>query len=318
MTETIHDAPRPSPFDEDRLRGIRCLESGDLDEALASFERSLDWARAHGTPAQVDLALCNRSGVLLELGAAADSGSAAGSPIEQGSGLVAELRAILLRNSEPENCFLAAYNVARAYQLRKENKKALFYARIALDRARLIERRDWLASSHNRIANILLAESYFDEACAKYEEALALLPDEVGVRQALILDNLGYCRIVQERLGEGFGHLFKSLRMLRRLGSLRWQLYPHLDLCFAYLEAGRLQRANVHGMRALTIAERFADREAIKNALYLLGEAANLAGRPMQARVFFGRLQNEFFPEEHYLPDFLLAIDVRKLINLKA
>ena len=58
--------------------------------------------------------------------------------------------------------------------------------------------------------------------------------------------------------------------------------------------------------------------DSIKNALYLLGEAATLAGHQETARTYFARLQREFYPEAAYLPGFLLAVDVRKLINLHA
>jgi hypothetical protein len=36
------------------------------------------------------------------------------------------------------------------------------------------------------------------------------------------------------------------------------------------------------------------------------------------ARGYFARLQQTFFPEATYLPGFLLAVDVRKLVNLHA
>lgn len=56
----------------------------------------------------------------------------------------------------------------------------------------------------------------------------------------------------------------------------------------------------------------------MKNVLYLLGEAANLQGDFDLARSYFLRLQRDYYPNADYLPDFLLAIDVRKLVNLKA
>jgi phosphoglucomutase len=43
----------------------------------------------------------------------------------------------------------------------------LFYARIALERAEALGRQDWVASTHNHIGNVLLAESFVDEAHLK-------------------------------------------------------------------------------------------------------------------------------------------------------
>jgi TolA-binding protein len=56
----------------------------------------------------------------------------------------------------------------------------------------------------------------------------------------------------------------------------------------------------------------------VKNALYLLGEVANLSEDVHTARRHFTRLHRDFYPEAGYLPEFLLAVDVRKLVNLHA
>jgi len=133
-----------------------------------------------------------------------------------------------------------------------------------------------------------------------------------------MLDNLGYCRVLHSRLREAYTLFYESLAILRRVGAERYQLCPRLDLCFAHLESGRYRRAERHGRKALAIAESVGDADDIKNALYLLGEAANLQGDSATARGYFARLQQSYFPDQPYLPSFLLAIDVRKLINLKA
>ena len=69
---------------------------------------------------------------------------------------------------------------------------------------------------------------------------------------------------------------------------------------------------------ALRLAESLGDQDALKNALYLLGEVANLNGDLESARGYFGRLHRDFFPEAGYLPDFLLVVDIRRLVNLHA
>jgi signal transduction histidine kinase len=58
--------------------------------------------------------------------------------------------------------------------------------------------------------------------------------------------------------------------------------------------------------------------EAVQNALYLLGEVAHLSDDVEAARGYFGRLHRDFFPDAGYLPEFLLAVDIRKLVNLHA
>jgi tetratricopeptide (TPR) repeat protein len=285
-------------------RAQRAVETGQLTEAESLLETALEQARESGVRQDIDRAYCSRASLAIELG--------------HGEDYIQELRQILMRNCDHESCFLAAYGIARAYDFKKAYKKALFYARIARERASLLGRREWLSSSYNQIGNLLLAESFFEEACREYEQALDLAPAESELRRALVKDNLGYCYVVQGRYAEGFRILFESYRKLRRAGARRYSVLPRMALCFAYLEVGRPALALRCGREALEAAEATSFKDAIKNLLYLLGEAANLEGNLELAREYFGRLQREFYPDAGYLPDFLLAIDVRKLINLKA
>jgi tetratricopeptide (TPR) repeat protein len=291
-------------FEELRSQGEKAVHAGRLEEAEVLFDQALAWAREHGEPWQIDLGVCNRAAVRIELG--------------RGESELSRLREILLRNANPQNCQLGAYNISRYYELTKNYKKSLFYARIALERAETLGRRDWMASSHNRIGNVLLAESFVDEACQRYETALSLMAERHGVWRAGILDNLGYCRILQRRYPEGYSLLYASLRILRRSGSERYLVPPLLDLSFAHIETGRYQQARRHAADALRIAYRTDQADSIKNALYLLGEAANLSGDNEAAEDHFIRLQREFFPGASYLPSFLMTVDIRKMINLHA
>lgn len=291
-------------FEELRHRGQQAVEAGRLEEAAALFDQALDRARELADQRLVDLGVCNRAAALIELGRGADE--------------LPRLREILLRNAEPVSCRVAAYNIARHYELTKNYKKALFYARIAHDRSVVLGRRDWIASSHNLIGNTLLAESFLDQACEQYEQALSLIPEEPSAARARILDNLGYCRVLQGRHRDGFALLYESLSLLRRFRAERYEISTRLDLCFAHLETGRYRHAWRQGTVALALAERMDEPESVKNALYLLGEVANLQGDLETARGYFTRLHQDFFPDAGYLPGFLLAVDVRKLINLHA
>ncbi|MFL6290467.1 MAG: hypothetical protein ACJ759_06195 [Thermoanaerobaculia bacterium] len=290
-------------FEDLRESGARAVKAGRLAEALAIFGQCIAWAELHGSAEQQDLAFCNRAAAAIELGL--------------GDGELGRLREILMRR----NCgtgYLAAYNIARHYELSKSYRKALFYARIARERAENLDRGDWLASSLNLMGNTLLAESLVADATRQYELALELTPPEPSVARGMVFDNLGYCRVLQGKHREGHSLLLQSLRMLRRLGPEAYQIPPRLDLCFLHIETGRYDQALYQGTRALALAERIGESDAAKNALYLLGEAENLRGNVPGARAYFGRLQNEFFPDASYLPGFLLAVDVRKLVNLHA
>ncbi|HEY0513812.1 MAG TPA: tetratricopeptide repeat protein [Thermoanaerobaculia bacterium] len=291
-------------FEELRNRGLRAIETGELEEAAESFAAALRLAREQGDLKRIDLALCNWAAAVIELG--------------RGDGEISRLREVLLRNSDPVNCRMAAYDIARHYELKKNYKKALFYARITRDRSEVLGRRDWLASSHNLIGNTLLAESFLEEACAEYEKALELIPAEPSPARGQILDNLGYCRTLQGRHEEGYRLLYESLGLLRRFGARRHEISARLDLCFAHLETGRYRHAHRQGTAALLLAESLGESDSVKNALYLLGEVANLSGDLEAARGHFARLHRDFFPDAGYLPEFLLAVDIRRLVNLHA
>src|SRR5215207_5620654 len=237
-------------FEELRSRGEREIQAGRLEEAAEILDQALAWVREQGDQRLVDLAVCNRSAVVIELG--------------RGDSELPRLREILLRNSDPAGCRIAAYNIARHYELTKNYKKALFYARITRDRSESLGRRDWLASSYNLIGNTLLAESFVEQASAEYEKALALIPDEPSVARAQILDNLGYCRVLQGRTAEGYTLLYESLRWLRRLGARRHEISARLDLCFAHLETGRYRHARRQGTLALNLAESLQERDSVK------------------------------------------------------
>jgi tetratricopeptide (TPR) repeat protein len=291
-------------FEELKSRGEKAVRAGQLEEARDLFDQALTWAREQGEQPQVDLGICNRAAVVIEMG--------------RGDGEVPHLREILVRNVDPFICQLAAYNISRHYELTKNYKKSLFYARIALERAGVLGRRDWLASSHNLIGNTLLAESFIVEACREYEKALEHAPQEPTAARGQILDNLGYCRVLQGRHREGYRLLYESLRILKRCGAQRYEISVRLDLCFAHLETSRLRLSHRHGTAALALAEAMEDQASVKNALYLLGEVAHLSDDVEAARGYFGRLHRDFFPDAGYLPEFLLAVDIRKLVNLHA
>jgi tetratricopeptide (TPR) repeat protein len=293
----------PEVVEEFRERCYSLIEAGRLEEAEAIIRHALAAAQEQGDPRRIDGAICALAAVAIQLG--------------HGDGELPRLREILLRSSDAGNCRLAAYNISLHYEFARNYKKSLFYARIAYDKALQLGRTDWLAYSRNQLGNALLGQSFIDEASLEYQAAVELIPAP-GVWRAIILDNLGYCRVLQKRFAEGYAFLYQSLRQLRRFSAERYRVLPHLDLCFAHLETGHYVHARRHGIAAFELAKKFGNAEALKNALYLLGETANLSGDTEIASGYFNRLQRDYFPDSPYLTGFLLAVDVRKLVNLHA
>lgn len=295
-------------FEELRQLGLATFAAGRIEESVAVLARALESAETTGVQRLVDLAACNLASAEISLG----------HPEPLSAASMARLREILMRNDDSANSFLAAYNLARAYEYKKEVRKGLFYARIALDRARLSERAEWIAAGHNQIGNFLLAQSFFDQAVTEYGEALFLLPETATERELLVQINLGYAALVLGDRPRAFELLYASLRRLNRLGLKRGQMIAHIDLCYAHLEATRYRDAVRNGLRGLALAQELGEVDSQKNALYLLGQACNLEGNEDAARTYFSHLQEQFYPQTRGIADFLLAVDVRKMINLRA
>ncbi len=303
MSEVVTQAGVPAAFEEFRSLWQRSIEHGNLEEAEEIIRGALTWAREHADQVRVDSAVCSLAAVAIYLG--------------RGDADLPQLREILLRSGDTANCRMAAYYISVKYQYSREYKKSQFYARVACGHAQREGRRESIAFTAHQLGNGLLGESFIEEAAQSYETAVQLVP-EPGVWRAVALDNLGYCRVLQGRFAEGYSCLYESLRLSRRFSAERYQVRPHIDLCFAHLETGKYLQARRHGIAAIELAEKFGDGELIKNALYLLGETANLMGETEKAGSYFSRLQRDYYPEAPYLPSFLLTVDVRKMVNLHA
>jgi len=280
------------------------LDRGDLDQAVTLCDQAIAAARELDNRDLLDQALCNRGGILVIQG--------------KGDQVVGALRQILLRSSSPASSFQAAYAVSQYHELCHEKERSLFYARLALDHAKQSADRQFLAKGHNRIANLLMLDSYFEEACGHYQMALDTLPDDEHRDHALLLSNKGYCQVVLGHYNRGLKYLFRSLELIRQKCAIAWERFPCLGLSYAYLELDRLEQARIYAGRALRQSELTRSNEQIKNSLYLLGEAEKTAGNESAAYDYFARLQAEFYPAEPFISDFLMATDIRKLINLMA
>ncbi len=295
-------APAQRSFRQLRDEGRRAVEAGRLAEALELLDEALERAREREEESLVDLAICNRSAVLVSL--------------ERQQEVMSPLRQILVRNRDTKTCALAAYNLSRAHESNKEHKKGLFYGRIARDRALAI---DWLvAESHNQIGNCLMHDSRFEQAATEYRQALELLSEDPSVMRALAMANLGYCLMMRGKLRPGVRLSFQSLRWFRRFGARLYEAWPHLDLCYAYLEMGRFRRAREHGRRALEIGEEIGESGRIKTALFLLGDVERTAGDLDAAWEHFSRLQQEFYPDSPQVAELMIAVGMRQVVPLRA
>lgn len=282
------------------------VEAVDLDRALALSERALACAEEDQDPEARDRALGNRASFLLALG--------------RSEGVATEQQAVLFRSQDPVNRYFAAYNLSLVHHQRENFERSLFYGRMALEAAGRSEDAEFHGRAHNRVANVLIAQSYFGEAYEHCEQSLALLPGTSRVNRALVRVTAGYCLSILERLPEAFTHLHRSLRTFRRLRNKSWERLSdvRIALCYAYIEAGRLDHAARHGNVALDAARDAEDSDRLKKALYLLGEVEKQRGDTRGAFQLFSRLQHVFFPDHPQLVDLLMQAQTHRLVNLLA
>lgn len=277
----------------ERLRDeVRVLvQAGDFKPALPLAEEALEVAEALGEPRRVAMARCNLAAVSMILGRDGEH--------------VADLRHILMRNYDAETSFMAAYYLCYAYEERKEFKKALFYGRIARDRAEAADHEGYLASSYNQMGNSLSADSFFDDAVENYRRALDLSGDELTYVTVPMQFNLAYCELVLGRRSDGLSRLFRCLRWLRTHPMHAYRASTHLYLAFAYLELGRIRRAWLHGRCALESAEASGRADATKAALFMMGEIERAGGDLEASYDYFSRVQERFYPDQPQAPALL-------------
>jgi tetratricopeptide (TPR) repeat protein len=296
-------------LDSLRRLGKELVAHARYAEALSLYERGLALARELQATDWLDLMVINRAAVRMELRAPADA-----DVVEDG----AALREILGRTTSAENGWLASYQLGRLHELRRDHKKALFYARIARDRSAWSADERRRSSAWNLLGNVLLAESHVADALAAYGEALACLPEDEPVRRATIEANAGYCRLLEGDLRAGMATLYRSLRVLRSQRLARYCVLVHVDLAYGHLQLDRPGYAAAHARRALRLLRSHEDPTARQNALFLLGEAQVRLDRVDEARLAFLELQQEFFPDNPGIVRQLLAVDATALLNLRA
>lgn len=302
---SVPDPASSVPYEQLSARGKDALRRGDFVTALAAFSDAREQAAKSDDPIRVESAELNRAMVLIQMGEAQAG--------EEG------LRKILLRTSDARTAFTAAYNLASSLRKQGRYERAMTYARRAMDRARELNAQDLEAGTRNLFGNILLNQTYLDEALAEYETALALQSmrqDDNRYSVAILEENIGYCLLLKKRFAEGFRHIRRALRLAEEVGDRRCRTECLQDLCYGHLLLGQHDEAARNGEEALADAAAAGYRDLEENCHYLLGELGNRTGDDEGRDRHFARLQ-ALHPELPFLKDFLCSVDVTSIITLK-
>jgi tetratricopeptide (TPR) repeat protein len=282
--------------EELRQAGLAKVRESELEEALALYDEAL--ALATDEEAR-ELITINKADVLIGL--------------ERSGPEVLELGRIVMRRRNPRHVCLAAYALQYKTRLEGDFKRALFYGNLALRAAEESNDLAYRCAVLVDIGNVYEMDSQVPKAIECFEGALALLDrNDPAQRMSCggALENLGYCRLLEGQTDDGITLVHQALELLDS-PTLRAEAY--IDLCFGYLDKNDAERARFYGEAGMELAH---DERQIRNAHYLLGEAAHKCGDTETAEYHFDHLAR-FYPQFRNLKSLLYAIDLRGMVNLK-
>lgn len=294
-----------------RGRGYQAMVRGDLKAARADLLRAREMAAelTATDPEIVDKAEVNLAMIRVQLHEDEEA--------ERG------LREVLLRSSNDDVIRLAAHCLAKVLSHQNEHDRALRFARTSLEKACGLADPLKEHSALQLMGAVLANQSHLEEALDYYERAFEIidrepLPDATmqAFYWSAASDMVGYVHTLLGHLDEGRRHLEQAHARCRQHDIRDLIAETAADLCFAALQAGRLDDAWEHGSLALEIAEADGLDFHRRNAYYLLGEVASRQGDDALADSYYAKLA-EFYPQVPFLGDFLREYDISSLINLK-
>ncbi len=283
-------------------RGEAALRRGDFGQALEAYERARGLA---GDDLERDRADLNLATCRLQMGDAKGG--------EEG------LREILLRATDAKIAFHAAYDLASSLRKQGRYERALSYAKRAMERALALDAPEYLAPVHNLHGNILLSQTYLDEALAQYRTSLALRLAQAGdtrFSRAILQENIGYCLLLKKEIASGTEWLRAALALADEVGDRRCRAECLQDLCYGHLLGGAHEDAIAEGRAAFLEAQRSGFKDIAENCHYLLGELGTRTGRAEMRDHHFAELER-LHPEVPFLQEFLCTVDVTDFITLK-
>src|SRR5438093_3817945 len=235
--------PRREEYRRLYADGAEKVRSGDYPGALESFSAPLTAARDRGDNVLQLEAQANVAMVYIQLGEDRKA--------EKG------LREILLKSPEPKVRFGAAYNLAVSQRKQGRYGRARFYATMAMESAVRLSDPSARAGCHNLFGNILMNQSFLDEALVEYRKALRIRRRQKGdVRfsTAVLLENMGYTYLLKKKFRLGASLILRALGLAETVGARRCMAECHQDLCYALMHTDQYAEATSTGERALRIA----------------------------------------------------------------
>jgi tetratricopeptide (TPR) repeat protein len=284
--------------EELRKAALAKVRAEEYDEALALYDEASLLASDEETR---ELITINKADAMIAMG--------------QDGAEVHALPTILMRRRNLHHAFMAAYALMFKHRLQNDTKRGIFYGQLALNIAIEADESSWKVGALNDLGIIYETDSQFDKAIDCLEQALELVGtvadnDERTFVQNAIVQNLGYNKLL---VGETETGLFLLHSVIDKVQAPTTLADAYIDLCYGYLDLEDYERARYYGNIGLELA---AEARQVRNAHYLLGEAAYKSGDTEAAEHHFDELC-KFYPQFRNLKSLLFAIDLRGMVNLK-
>lgn len=281
-----------------RQQGLALIRNNQIEESLALFDEALELSEDETTR---ELLVINKAGAHISL--------------EKSSPEVQQLPQIVMRRRNLRHVYVASYNLQHKFLIERNFQRSAFYGKIALQAADESGEASWRSDVLIALGNACVYDSRIPDAITYYSETLELLSEEqdVAISRAFCTQNLGYCFLLQGDLVEGIALIHEAVQMISAADAAGYLAEPYIDLCYGYLELGDVERAIHFGEMGLDQA---TEVRQVRNAHYLLGEAAYKTGDTSRAEYHFEHLA-KFYPDFPHLKDLLFALDLRSMVNLK-
>jgi tetratricopeptide (TPR) repeat protein len=285
-------------IEELRQLGLARIRANEIEESLVLFDQALALATDDEA---IELLTINKAGALISL--------------ERQGAEVQQLPQIVMRRRNLRHVYVAAYNLQHKFIIERNFARSAFYGRVALEAAEQAAQPAWKPEVLIALGNACVYDSKTSEAIGYYCEVLELLGDDESklLSRSFAMQNLGYCRLLNDEAEDGIALIHRAIGMMRSAGAEGYVAESYVDLCYGYLELENLELALKYGELGL---EKATEVRQVRNAHYLLGEVAYKSGDTARAEFHFDHLAS-FYPDFPHLKDLLLAIDLRGMVNLK-
>jgi DNA-binding NtrC family response regulator/tetratricopeptide (TPR) repeat protein len=186
-------------------------------------------------------------------------------------------------------------NIAGAYWFLKRPHDGIRALEKAVTYYETTEHKDNAASGYNNLGINLMLIGEWDRAHSALKRALelALEVDQQGVPTSMIFDSLGELRMLRGELEEARTFLERAVETAIRQGKNWYTAQALRTTTRCYLGLGLTAEALSMGARALSLAEKIGDRQAVCESNLLLAESRLQNDEPKECAALLEKVSDE-------------------------